>query len=175
MRKLFLSLAFLGICGLGFGQVSDNAVIPVSVTINSVLRLQVTSGGNIQFVFNTMTEFTSGIANSDRTNTKFNVASSRPYTVAIDTPEDEFLGISTGTSISLGLVQFLIDATGGTGTTTQTSATALADDLTIVTGAAAEANGNYLIKWEAGTGSIKATGKTPDTYVTNVYLTLTPA
>ena len=63
MRKLFLVAILALLSQVGFAQaVQDNAVIPVSVTINSILRLNVTSGGNIQFVFNTMAQYNAGIA-----------------------------------------------------------------------------------------------------------------
>ncbi|MCB9002091.1 MAG: hypothetical protein H6537_09000 [Bacteroidales bacterium] len=49
------------LASLAFGQaVNDQAIIPVSVTLNSILRLTVVSGGNIDFVVNTIDQYTSG-------------------------------------------------------------------------------------------------------------------
>lgn len=56
--------------------VSDRAVIPVAVTLNQILRLHVTDGGNIEFVFNTITQYKAGIANSAFYNTNVVIASS---------------------------------------------------------------------------------------------------
>ena len=62
MRKLFYSLALLFLSQVSFGQaVNDQAIIPVSVTLNSILRLTVVSGGNIEFVVNTIDQYTGGI------------------------------------------------------------------------------------------------------------------
>ena len=62
--------------------VSDRAVIPVAVTLNQVLRLNVTNGGNIEFVFNQIGQYTSGInsggtgSNAPFYTTDFDIASS---------------------------------------------------------------------------------------------------
>ena len=55
MKKLFITLVLSAtFLGASFGQaVADQGVIPVSVTLNQILRLNVTSGGNINFVINT--------------------------------------------------------------------------------------------------------------------------
>lgn len=177
MRKLFLSLAFLGICGLGFGQISDNAVIPVSVTINSVLRLQVTSGGNIQFVFNTIDDFTNGIENAPGTTTSFNVASSRAFDVNISTQDADLQGLTSGGTANLGLIEHLV--TGGTGTllgggTTYTALQQTTRELVDDSPATTTSAVTYEIEWRAGKGATPATDLAPDTYVTNVYLTLVP-
>jgi len=51
-------------CGLTvFGQaVKDRNVIPVAVNLNQVLRMTVTNGGNIEFVFNTIDQYKNGIS-----------------------------------------------------------------------------------------------------------------
>lgn len=173
MRKLFVALAFLGICGASSAQVTDNAVIPISVTINSVLRLQVTSGGNIQFVFNTMSQFNTGIANTSRTTTAFNVSSSRPYTVSMGAEDATLIGVSTGGTADLGLITYTMGATGA-GAASLTDEPLNNTGETIVDSDAAGTNQNYQIQWSAGKGTVKATGIAADTYVTNVFLTLAP-
>ena len=175
MRKLLCALAFLGICGVSTAQITDNAVIPISVTINSVLRLQVTSGGNIQFAFNTMSQFTGGIVNTTKTTTTFNVASSRPYVVEMAAEDEHLIGISTGTTKELGLITYTTKGTGDATETITGSDTPLTQaPASIIVNTVAISNGVYSIKWAAGTGTIKATNTPPDTYVTNVYLTLSP-
>ena len=77
MRKVLLTTAALLIFSAGlFAQaVKDRQVIPVSVNLNQVLRMTITNGGNIEFVFNSIDDYrnglsadaaTSGSANPDR-------------------------------------------------------------------------------------------------------------
>jgi hypothetical protein len=65
MKKTILASAIaLIISGSAMAQpVSDRAVIPIGVTLNQILRIHVINGGNIEFVFNSITDYTSGIAN----------------------------------------------------------------------------------------------------------------
>lgn len=173
MKRIILSLALLGICGMGMAQVQDNAVIPVSVTINSVLRLQVNSGGNIQFVFNTMSQFTQGIDNSTNTTTKFSVSSSRAYTVNLKAEDANLIGITTGAPAPLSLITF--EMAGGNGVSNIVNQALDDSDIAIVNNSNPANNEKYDIKWAAGTAAgASATGIAPDTYVTNVFLTLVP-
>lgn len=176
MRKLFFSLAFLGICGVSMGQsVTDQAVIPVSVTINSVLRLQVVSGGNIQFVFNTMEQFSTGIATSDRTRTTINAASSREFNITLIAQDATLMGTSTAGTPDLDLLQYTVERIGTAGGTLSAADQDLSNTaVTIVSAAPAAGNQGYTISWRAGMGTTPATGLASDTYVTNVYLTLVP-
>ena len=51
MKKLLLiSVGLIMACLTQAQPVSDNATIPIGVTLNSILRLTVVSGGNIEFV-----------------------------------------------------------------------------------------------------------------------------
>lgn len=188
MRKLFLVAILALLSQVGFAQaVQDNAVIPVSVTINSILRLNVTSGGNIQFVFNTMAQYNSGIAGSALTTTRFNVASSRPYHVTLGAEDGSLVGVEGGNSMNLGVVIFNIPAadrsTSGAGTLSSPDGDDTDTPLVDQTGVATilqndEATGptpdECAILWSAGTGVERATGYPADVYVTNVYLTLLP-
>lgn len=172
MKRIILALALLGICKMGMAQVQDNAVIPVSVTINSVLRLQVNSGGNIQFVFNTMNQFSGGITNTSNTTTKFTVSSSRPYKINLSPENSSLIGLTTSGNADLGLLQYTVDT--GPGIKTPGTQPLANGSTEIVDNSVPASNENYDLKWEAGTGSVKATGIPPDTYVTNVFLTLVP-
>ncbi|HDP55535.1 MAG TPA: hypothetical protein ENN24_07665, partial [Bacteroidetes bacterium] len=61
MRKLVLGAAMLLFAQFGFGQaVNESAIIPVSVTLNAVSRLNIESGGNIKFVFTSINDYNTG-------------------------------------------------------------------------------------------------------------------
>ncbi len=95
MKKLMTIFLALGISLYSFAQaIDDEAVIPVSITLNSILRLNVTSGGNIEFVFNNLNQYTLGIATNARYNTDFNVSSSIDFDVDL-TPENTSFFIGT--------------------------------------------------------------------------------
>jgi hypothetical protein len=191
MRKLLLGAAMLLMAQISFGQaVTDNAVIPVSITLNSILRLSVTSGGNIQFVVNTIDQYENGIPNASQYTTTFQVASSRNFEVTLGAEDQTFVGLETGsTSLALDNVGYTM---GGTGTGTVPGSlqalVALVDGLgastatTIVDGdAGAAADNIYEIQWELGT---METGMNPtslleqsldaDIYITNVFLNVVP-
>jgi len=186
MKKLIFAFTVLLFSQFSFGQtVQDNATIPVSVTLNSILRLQVKTGGNIQFVFNTMDQYTSGIGYTAGTTTTFTVASSTNFSVSMGAEDDALYGVETGDrvlttgSIPLNVVRF--NVTGGTGI--MAAATDL--PLTIVTaptvivdagvsGAAGAAN-TFDVEWSAGTHAGLGVMDYPaDVYVTNVFLNLQP-
>ena len=79
MKKISF-IAIMLICGMTtFAQaVKDRNIIPVAVNLNQVLRMNITNGGNIEFVFNTIADYKSGIgAGADAIYlTSFEVASS---------------------------------------------------------------------------------------------------
>lgn len=187
MRKLLLGVAMLLFAQMGFGQaVSDNAVIPVSVTLNSILRLTVTSGGNINFVFNTIEQYVGGLGPGSQYNTVFNVSSSRDFQVFLGAEDADFIGFDTGNTIPLDYLAFNI--TGGTGADTNTRVLeALADDpdAIVPTGLAGKSTVNeYTIAWEFGTADALAAGTqtttlleesfNADIYMTNVFLSVQP-
>lgn len=161
--------------------VVDNAIIPVSVNLNSILRLNVSSGGNIEFTVNNIDQYTTGVLNSDRYDTKFTVASSVDFNVLMYAEAANFLGSdntanvlpidnvgyileSTGTGNANGAeYDFINDAGDGTlSTITPLNATATTAIITGVGGAAA---GNTLqnaftINWELATGALTAVNTT---------------
>src|SRR6056297_2087867 len=94
MRK-FITIVFglALLTNVTFAQgVSDKAVIPVAVTLNSILRLNIVSGGNIEFAFNNLLEYQNGIPNSDAYDTRFTVASSQDWNVEMYVEDDVFVG-----------------------------------------------------------------------------------
>jgi len=173
--------------------VSDNAVIPVSVTLNSILRLTVVTGGNIEFVVNTLDQYSNGIVNSPVTTTNFTVASSVDFDVTLQAEDGNFIGTDNPAhTIPLDNVGYTVAknaaGTGTAGTTwTLSSLAALTNAaVTGVNGAVGLSAGNstqnnFDIQWELATpGLIGVTGEStllaqnvqPDRYVTNVLIQL---
>jgi len=188
MKRLIFAFAALLFAQFTFGQtVQDNATIPVSVTLNSILRLQVKTGGNIQFVFNTMDQYTHGINNTPGTTTTFTVASSKNFTVTMGAEDDAIYGVETGNraglsgSIPLALVRYNMVGTAGIvkATTDDPLLQVTALDAIVPTGTAGpvDADRTFKILWEAGTNALpvnQALNYTADVYVTNVFLNLQP-
>lgn len=118
MKKL--SLFILGIAfslGLNAQAVVDNAVIPISVSLNSILRLNVTSGGAIEFTVNSMNQYRYGIDNTTRYTTVFTVASSIDFDVFMYAENDAFYGTQMGTAENTFAAsdnQMLLDLVGYT-------------------------------------------------------------
>ncbi len=199
MKKITFALIILGISLTGFGQaVADNAIIPISITLNSILRMNVTSGGNIDFAVNTLDQYENGISNSPRYQTKFTVASSTDFWVQMYAEDDMFYGSdNVGNSIPLELVAFQISADGNhteaggqvnldptalgwTDLTDDTSPTTIiGTDGGVNTNAGDINDNNFTISWELGTanctlgvGSLKSGSYASDRYATNVFLVL---
>jgi hypothetical protein len=65
MKKTILAVCSgILISGAAMAQpVSDRAVIPLGVTLVQILRIHVTNGGNIEFVFNDINDYKQGINN----------------------------------------------------------------------------------------------------------------
>lgn len=126
MKKISLAAVLL-ICGsVVFGQaVKDRSVIPVAVSLNQVLRMTVTNGGNIEFVFNTIEDYKNGISSeavSSAANpttsgsmykTDFTVSSSTRWALTYGTEEPTFLGTDNpNTAFALDNVGFTITNLG---------------------------------------------------------------
>ncbi|MDY0198594.1 MAG: hypothetical protein RBR68_12345 [Tenuifilaceae bacterium] len=194
MKKLLLGAAVLLFAQFSFGQaVNDNAIIPVSVTLNSILRLTVVTGGNIEFVVNTIDDYTNGINSGGadtRYQTVFTVSSSRDFDVTLRSEEDNLLGQDNTANVLTGdnVGYDLTGGTGGNGTNWNLpvqveglSATAA----TIVDGITGFAAGDavqnrFVIQWRLGTSeggmntaNLLTQSIPADRYVTNVFLELT--
>lgn len=78
MKKVLLTTAALLIfcAGLFAQAVKDRQVIPVSVNLNQVLRMTITNGGNIEFVFNSIDDYRSGLSADAATSGSANPATS---------------------------------------------------------------------------------------------------
>ena len=195
MRKLLFTLALAVLSQVSFGQaVNDQAIIPVSVTLNSILRLTVVSGGNIDFVVNTIDQYTSGINSGGadaRWQTNFTVSSSQDFDVTLAAEDATLMGQDDpANTMPLDNIGFDLTASGGVIGTNWALPTAVlplnnaAQD--IVTGAAGASAGdatqnNFTIQWRLGTGEGTMNGQSlleqslsPDRYITNVFLELVP-
>lgn len=193
MRKLLYTavLALLSISGYG-QAVNDQAIIPVSVTLNSILRLTVVSGGNIDFVVNTIDQYTNGIndtGSDTRYQTNFTVSSSQDFDVTIRADDASFLG-QDDPAHTMPLDNVGFDLTeSGSGDATNFTLPGAIIPLTntaqnIVTGIAGASAGdatknNFTIRWRLGTSegtmnsnSLLEQSLDPDRYITNVFLEL---
>jgi hypothetical protein len=114
MKKSSL-LAIMLFCGVAaFSQaVKDRNVIPIAVNLNQVLRMTITNGGNIEFVFNTIDDYKNGLsaeAASGAANpassmpmymTDFTVASSTRWELTYGAEEATFIGTDDPTNTLL--------------------------------------------------------------------------
>jgi hypothetical protein len=120
MKKISILVAvmFLGISA--FAQaVKDRNVVPVAVSLNQVLRMTVTNGGNIEFVFNTINDYKNGIsslsgnAGDGMYKTDFSVSSSTRWKLTYGAEQATFLGTDDPSrQLSLDNVGFSISNLG---------------------------------------------------------------
>ena len=193
---------FAGLISLNsFSQpVSDRAVVPVALTLNQILRLNVVDGGNIEFVFNRIDDYETGIANADIYDTQITVASSTSWQLNMGAEDANFIGVDNpANTLQLGYVGFQITTGAGLHTFgaeltdlggSNAAVIALPQYPVTVVGSRAAATGvttnagdvldNILVfNWEANTataGLLSAVdpiidiNQAPDRYVTNVLL-----
>jgi hypothetical protein len=197
MKKLsFLIAGMLLLTTTSFSQVDDRAVIPVAVTLNSILRLNVVSGGNIEFNFNTLQDYTTGKAASAEYSTIFTVASSVDWNVYVYAEDSELIGTDDATGGNVmeldnigyrltydgsgaSAADFLIPSFTSTQPLTNTASTILVG---MEEPNAGDVNRNrFTINWRCGTTEAGMNPKTileqsiaPDRYATNVFLILNP-
>ena len=126
MRKISLAAVLLVCSFAAFGQaVKDRNVIPVAVSLNQVLRMTITNGGNIEFVFNTIEDYKNGISalavsnaanpntSGDMYKTDFTVSSSTRWALSYGTEEASFLGTDNpANTLNLNNVGFSITNRG---------------------------------------------------------------
>lgn len=63
LSNLFTLLAAFMITATAFSQaIRDRNVIPVAVNLNEVMRMTITNGGNIEFTFNSIDDYRSGLS-----------------------------------------------------------------------------------------------------------------
>jgi hypothetical protein len=115
MKKTLIAVC-LGICFAGSVMaqpVSDRAVIPLGVTLQQILRVHVTNGGNIEFVFNDINDYKNGIANSAFYDTDVVLASSTNWEMHFGAEDATLIGTDDPTrTLALNNVGFTITWTG---------------------------------------------------------------
>ncbi len=199
MKKIILLVLLAMVLSVNsFAQgIDDRAVIPVAVTLNSILRLNVTSGGNIEFNFNTLDQYQNGIFSSAAYQTKFNVASSVNWEVNMYSENSELIGTDDAGGantldldnigyhvISDGALQDLVFASSDPGAPValnNTPGTVLVGYDGTNSNAGDINQNSFTIHWRCGTqeggmngGSILGQGVAADRYATNVFLILQP-
>ncbi len=198
MKKVIILLSglFLITTTASAQGIDDRAVIPVAVTLNSILRLNVVSGGNIEFNFNTLADYANGIDNSEAYDTKFTIASSVDWEVYIYSEENNMVGTddqSGGNTLTLDNIGYQVTY-DGTGDAADFDIPALAaafpltDAESLLVGKAALVSNAgdiqrnaFVINWRCGTQeggminqSILEQNVAADRYATNVFLILSP-
>lgn len=61
MKKILLSFAFLGMIGMSFGQLIDEKNVTVTMDLQPVLQLHMTTPDQVEFVFDDIREYYAGI------------------------------------------------------------------------------------------------------------------
>jgi len=118
MKRLSISiLAFIfSVTGV-FAQITDMGIIPVGVTLNSILRLNITSGGNLEYSINTMDQYENGVDAGNPYVTNFTVASSVNFDVNIIADAANFTGVEDATNHTMPVENLGFSVTSnGTGT-----------------------------------------------------------
>ncbi len=199
-KSMFTVLAITLITFSTFAQpVSDRAVIPVAVTLNQILRLNVFNGGNVEFVFNNMADYKNGLTNgAGQYQTDISVASSTPWSLLMWAEDASFTGNDDpANAMSNGYVGYSILATGNysfdneilavgnvsveANTLTNAASSVFScSAISTASNCAGDATDNiFQIQWMAGTGdnnmiqtSFINAGIDPDRYTNNVFLDL---
>jgi len=183
MKKTILAscLAMFMVTAAMAQPISDRAVVPVAITLNEILRLHVTNGGNVEFVFNTINDYKTGVANTAFYDTDVVIAASENWRLDFGAEDATMTGTDNPlNTLLINNVGFIV---GWTGTNTccaagsevvmgavHLNASATANGLalfpvTLLTwgGVAASTNGGdilenaFTINWEAGTAVVGGT------------------
>lgn len=197
MKKLTITLlAVVFSIGAAFSQpVSDMGIIPVGVTLNSILRLNITGGGNLEYSVNTMDQYINGIGPQAPYITTFTVASSVNFSVDLYSDNALMSGVSGGgNTMDVGNLGYTLTETGtGTAPGTWVLLAGIQDvsavSARIIDGSAPAASAgdilqnSFVLGWElatpavigaSGLTSLLLQNLTSDRYVVNVVLDLVP-
>ncbi len=190
MKKLFLGLISLLLAGqVSFAQpVSDQAVIPMGITIQSVMRLTITRGGNMEFVFKSASDIANGVPSawSSAYQTDGNISASTNWDLELMADAGNF-----STNIPLNVIEYNVTtspantiAGGGTnpGPLPTNLNTNPFDLLTQDTGAGGGDNYgdglSFTVQWACGAniagGAVIPANAAPGRYAVNFILTLVP-
>lgn len=171
MKKIILAtLALVLSLSIAYSQpVVNTGVIPIGVTLNSILRLNIVSGGNIEFVVSSISQYESGIANTPIYDTRFTVASSIDFNVRMYAETNGLYpqgnaGALPAEIMPLSNIGYLIESNGG-GVVGTAWGLISAGGITLLTSAAATkiiagisgnaaggvAKNDFTINWELAT------------------------
>jgi hypothetical protein len=175
ITSIVLGCVLLGLSA--FSQpISDRSVVPVAVTLNQILRMNIIDGGNIEFSFNSIADYESGLSNSAFYDTRFNVAASMPWRINVYAESSSLVGTDDPSlTMSLNHVAFSVSVAAGAAhafgtelvdvSTYNAASSALRDvATTTIIGSTSSTGGSNLntgdiddnsftIHWEVGTGA----------------------
>lgn len=181
MKKLLLGFIAIVLAGqVSLAQpVSDMAVIPMGITVQSIMRLDITKGGNIEFVISRIEELTTGIPFSTSYETSGTVSASQNWDLTLTT--DGAFEHATHADLALNVVDYQFTAAIPANTTASPAAintpASLASPITLFAadGAGTTNYGSnipFTIQWRCGNGGSLA-GTPAGRYTTNIILSLT--
>lgn len=119
MKKINFVAALL-FCGLTVSAqaVKDRNVIPVAVNLNQVLRMTISNGGNIEFVFNTIADYKNGLSAATTGSgamyeTDFSISSSTRWKLTYGSETVDFQGVDNpANKLLLNNVGYKLTETG---------------------------------------------------------------
>ncbi len=178
MRKIILGLLLV----LFLGQIAqaqpvkDVAVIPMGITIQSIMRLTITKGGNIEFVFNSADDIQNGVPSAFGTNyeTKGIISSSRNWNLDLRVDEANFIG-EDGSTLALNVVDFEVTTPPNTVPSTTTVLQQEISKLLENNGGNIGTNLEFGIKWRCGKANPIPGATVSQRYSANIILTLVAA
>lgn len=189
MKQIVFILLFSLFQYAAHAQVSD-AQVSFTASLEEILYIKVKSGGNIDFVFNTIADLKNGIGNTSRVTTTLAVTSSSDYDIYLYAENANLTGTDNPANLmnvnNIGYTstysgaltegtEFDLINNGLLTTLTSLNTTKLVDNLTDNY----EQNVEYQILWECNTpavqalhglGSLLNQNKRNDRYVVNVTL-----
>lgn len=116
MKKILIGLISIVMLGqvCSAQPVSDKAVIPVGITIQSIMRLTITNGGNIEFVFDNANDLNVGIASGTGYQTLGTVSTSQDWDLTLSVDAATFQNEDATATIPLATVAFTTTCALGT-------------------------------------------------------------
>ncbi len=155
MKKVlvgFLSLILIG--QVSFAQpVSDMAVIPMGITIQNIMRLTITKGGNIEFVFKSASDRTNGISGAEYT-TEGSVVATQAWDLEIVADDANFTDESGTNTLALGtVIMETVTCSDATATVAAANTALPAVAADVVTLGAVTDGATFTIQWACGTAA----------------------
>ena len=179
MKKVLLGfISIIFATQVSFAQpVSDMAVIPMGITIQNIMRLTITKGGNIEFVFKSANDITTGLGPNAAYNTTGNVVATQAWNLQLVADAGDFVnesGVLLGGLDIVGFTPTCAAATvvAGINNLTNTAST------TAITSGAVTSGTPFTLAWECGTPAPGGTTSQLDgteaagRYTVNVILSL---